>query len=270
MALLNANLSSRWVIYLASVDVKIKVTDVDKTISGKDKSLPVLRGVNFHVLEGEVVSILGPSGCGKTTLLNILAGLDEADTGYLNITGVPTLQRLGSVGYMQQKDLLLPWRSVLSNAILGLEVKGISKHVARTRALDYFEDFGLSGFEYEYPFALSGGMRQRVAFIRTILLDSDVLLLDEPFSALDALSRVRLQEWFLQLMDSIPKTVVLVTHDVEEAIFLSDRIYVMSARPGEIKEIVSIPFARPRDFDVVGHDSFVQLKTQLLSTMRGT
>ena len=248
----------------------ISATGIYKTYDTGTVKVDALKGVDLSVERGEMVAIMGPSGCGKTTLLNILAGLDEADTGNLNITGVPTPQRLGSVGYMQQKDLLLPWRSVLSNTILGLEIKGISKHVARTRALDYFEDFGLSGFEDEYPFALSGGMRQRVAFIRTMLLDSDVLLLDEPFSALDALSRVHLQEWFLQLMDSIPKTVVLVTHDVEEAIFLSDRIYVMSARPGEIKEIVTIPFPRPRDFDVVGHDLFVQLKTQLLSAMRGT
>ena len=255
---------------MVSDDLKIEVTDIDKTISGKNQSVPVLRGVNFHAFEGEIVSILGPSGCGKTTLLNILAGLDDADSGDIDIKGVQICQRLGSIAYMQQKDLLLPWRTVLSNAILGLEVNGIEKDVARSQALSYFEGFGLTGFEHEYPFALSGGMRQRVAFLRTILLDSDVLLLDEPFSALDALSRVRLQEWFLQLMESIPKTVVLVTHDVEEAVFLSDRIYVMSSRPGEVRDIVTVPFSRPRDFDVVGVDSFVRLKTQLLAAMRGT
>ena len=175
--------------------------------------------------------------------------------------------RLGSIGYMQQKDLLMPWRSVLDNTILGLELHGLTKNEARRRALDLVETFGLKGFERQYPFALSGGMRQRAAFLRTMLLDQDVILLDEPFGALDALTRVQMQEWLLELWESLRKTIILITHDVDEAILLSDRVYVLTARPGRVKMVLDIGLPRPRSYQSVTTSAFMELKSMLLATL---
>ncbi|MDP2860100.1 MAG: ATP-binding cassette domain-containing protein, partial [bacterium] len=160
--------------------------------------MPVLDGVDFHASEREFVAIVGPSGCGKSTFLNILAGLEEPDAGEIELDGVSAQRRLGLVGYMQQKDLLLPWRTVLDNAILALEVRGVPRAQARQRALELTETFGLKGFERQYPALLSGGMRQRAAFLRTVLAEREAILLDEPFGALDALTRAQMQEWLLE------------------------------------------------------------------------
>ena len=181
--------------------------------------------------------------------------------------GDATSVRLGSIGYMQQKDLLMPWRSVLDNTILGLELHGLTKKEARQRALDLVETFGLKGFERQYPFALSGGMRQRAAFLRTMLLDQDVILLDEPFGALDALTRVQMQEWLLELWESLRKTIILITHDVDEAILLSDRVYVLTARPGRVKMVLDIGLPRPRSYQSVTTSAFMELKSMLLATL---
>ena len=247
---------------------KICVEDVSKDFVRNGRTLSALKNVDLYAGDGELVSIIGPSGCGKSTLLNVIAGLDEPTTGTIYLNGRRADQRLGAVGYMQQKDLLLPWRNVIDNAILGLELQGVARHVARARAMELAERFGLKGFENEPPYALSGGMRQRASFLRTVLADQDVFLLDEPFGALDALSRVQLQEWLLGLWESLGKTIVLVTHDVDEAIFLSDRIYVMTARPGRIKQVVAVELPRPRSLDVVTEPSFVALKARLLASIR--
>ena len=248
--------------------MRIDLTDVSKTILYRGSPLPILDGVDFSVAPGEFVSIIGPSGCGKSTLLNIIAGLDEPTEGFVRFEGREVSRRLGTVGYMQQKDLLLPWRNVLDNAILGLEVQGVARSTARQRALDLTERFGLKGFERHYPFTLSGGMRQRVAFLRTILTGKEVMLLDEPFGALDALTRGEMQEWLLALWEEFSSTIVLVTHDVDEAILLSDRVLVLTARPATVKLVQPVTLPRPRSYDMVTQGPFVALKKQLLASLR--
>ena len=247
---------------------KIQVEGVSKNYLRDGKPLQVLQDIDFDASDGEFVSIIGPSGCGKSTLLNIIAGLDEPTTGAIYLNGQRSDKRLGAVGYMQQKDLLFPWRTVMDNAILGLELQGVPRSVARARASGLMEQFGLSGFENEFPYALSGGMRQRVSFLRTVLADQEIFLLDEPLSALDALNRSQLQEWLQEMWQSLNKTIVLVTHDVDEAVFLSDRVYVMTARPGRMKLALSIDLPRPRTLEMVTDAPFVSLKASLLSSIR--
>ena len=188
---------------------RIELEGISKAFRVDGRSLPVLDDVSLRVDAGEFVSLIGPSGCGKSTLLNIIAGLEEPTRGSIHFDGRPAIRRPGAVGYMHQKDLLLPWRTVLDNSILGLELQGVSRAEARRRALDMAEQFGLKGFEGSYPHLLSGGMRQRVAFLRTALANQDVILLDEPFGALDALTRANMQEWLLRQWESWGKTVVL-------------------------------------------------------------
>lgn len=249
------------------------MTDVGFTVRHSRGEIPVLKGVDFHASQDEIVTIIGPSGCGKSTLLNIVAGLHGPDQGEVNVLvdGVVRSEassRLGSIGYMQQKDLLLPWRSLIDNVILGLEIRGVERKRARQEAVAQMADFGLEGFENEFPYALSGGMRQRAAFLRTMLMESEVLLLDEPFSALDALNRAHLQTWLLDILEGKKKTTVLVTHDVDEALFLSDRVCVMSPRPGRICEEEHIPFERPRSQNLLTDPAYVQTKARLLGYLR--
>lgn len=246
---------------------KIWADSVYKSYMVDGKREQVLDGVELTVNTGELVSIIGPSGCGKSTLLNIIAGLDRPDAGTVELDGDRDGDRLGKVGYMQQKDLLLPWRTVLDNATLGLELQGVPRSQARSRALELTTLFGLKGFEYQYPFALSGGMRQRAAFLRTMLLDQDVVLLDEPFGALDALTRVQMQEWLMELWNALKKTIILITHDVEEAILLSDRIYVLSVRPAGVTMVMEVDLPRPRNSKDVTDSDFIQLKSRLLALL---
>ena len=247
---------------------KLRLEGLYKSFMVDGREVPVLDGVGFTVREGEFVSVIGPSGCGKTTLLNCIAGLDEPSSSSIELDGSLVQRRLGMVGFMPQKDLLLPWRSVLDNAILGLELMGRPRFDARRRAMELMEAFGLSGFEGQYPAALSGGMRQRAAFLRTLLADQDLVLLDEPFGALDALTRSQMQEWLLNLWDSLGKTIVLITHDVEEAVLLSDRVYVLTARPARVKLVLHVDLPRPRYYQMVTHESFVRLKGTLLASLR--
>jgi ABC-type nitrate/sulfonate/bicarbonate transport system ATPase subunit len=247
--------------------IKIRLQDIHKSFSTGGHVLPVLQGVDLEVREGEFVSLVGPSGCGKSTLLNVIAGLEQPNSGTVEIIGLQAGTRLGHTGYMQQKDLLMPWRTVLDNAILPLELRGMPRSKARARALEVMDVLGLEGFEKQLPFALSGGMRQRVAFLRTLLTDQDVLLLDEPFGALDALTRSQMQEWLLGLWDSLGKTIVLVTHDVEEALLLSDRAYVITARPARVKLEVAVNLPRPRTLAMSGSEEFVSLKAKLLEAL---
>lgn len=248
---------------------KIRLEGVGKRWEHDGGVLTVLDGVEFFACDGEFVSIVGPSGCGKSTLLNIISGLDEPDSGAIHLDGISAERRLGQVGYMQQKDLLFPWRNVVDNALLGLELRGVPRRRSRERALELMDSFGLSGFESAYPHALSGGMRQRVSFLRTVLADQQIFLLDEPLSALDALSRTQMQEWMQHTWLSLRKTVVLVTHDVDEAVFLSDRVYVMTARPGRMKLVLDVDLPRPRSLEVLTDPEFVAIKARLLGAIRG-
>ncbi len=246
----------------------IEVRRLSKEMKRDSQPLTVLRDVNLHAEEGEFVSIIGPSGCGKSTLLNIIAGLDTPTSGSVMLHGSHDRQRLGSVGYMQQKDLLMPWRSVMDNAILGLELQGVSRKEAADRASEHLGRFGLEGFENAYPHELSGGMRQRAAFLRTVLADQEVFLLDEPFGALDALNRTQIHQWVTGLWESMQKTIILVTHDVDEAILLSDRVYVMTARPGTMKLVQRVGLPRPRRMDVFSTPEFMAMKSTLLTSIR--
>src|SRR3954470_676280 len=196
-----------------------------------------LDDLSLSVHDGEVLALVGPSGCGKSTLLELLAGLQEPDEGI--VAAEPA-------AYMPQRDLLLPWRSALANAALALECAGVRKAEARRQAQPLFERFGLSGFEQARPAALSGGMRQRVALARTFLSGRPFVLLDEPFASLDQITRGAMQEWLAEALRSEPRTVVLVTHDVQEALYLADRVAIMSPRPGRIVMELKVPIERPR------------------------
>jgi ABC-type nitrate/sulfonate/bicarbonate transport system ATPase subunit len=226
-----------------------------------------LAPVTLSIPQGRFVSLIGPSGCGKSTIFNIIAGLLEPSAGRVMIDGVDATGTIGRVGYMLQKDLLLPWRSVLDNVILGMEIQGIPLKEARERALPLLQKYGLAGFEYLYPNSLSGGMRQRAALLRTLLFDTDVILLDEPFGALDAQTKLQMQEWLMQLWSDFKKTVVFVTHDVEEAIYLSDEIHVMGTRPGRILETIPITIARPRVRTSSLTPEFIAIKERCLNLL---
>lgn len=248
----------------------LQCEDVRKEFRGREGVVKALDGVLISIAEGQFVSIIGPSGSGKSTLLEIMAGLQAPTSGHVLSGGIDVTCHIGHAGYMPQKDLLLPWRSVLDNTILGLEIAGQRRARAREEARRWFQRFGLAGFEGQYPAALSGGMRQRAALLRTFLAGRDVLLLDEPFGALDALTRADMQEWLAGIQAEFGKTIVLVTHDVDEAIYLSDRVHVMSARPGTIVEVVDVSFRRPRRHDeIVTSPEFAALKRTLLATLRG-
>jgi putative hydroxymethylpyrimidine transport system ATP-binding protein len=231
-------------------------------------SLQVLRDLSLSAGPGEFVTLIGPSGCGKSTLFNILAGLEEADAGQIRLDNAAFEPAAKQFAYMPQRDALLAWRTILDNAILGMELQGVSKPAARAEALELFAAFGLKGFEKSYPFELSGGMRQRAALLRTVLTHHPVLLLDEPFGALDALTRASLQEWLLQLQVRLGRTILFITHDVEEAILLSDRVYVLSPRPATVTLVQEINLPRPRSLELVTTAEFVALKAGLLQALR--
>jgi ABC-type nitrate/sulfonate/bicarbonate transport system ATPase subunit len=224
----------------------------------------VLDGVDFCVEQGSFISLVGPSGCGKSTLLRVLTGLLQPDEGEAGISGQSCIARPGLAAYMPQRDLLLPWRRAMENAVLGAEIAGVPRQEARNRAEELFERFGLKGFERSWPSQLSGGMRQRLALLRTFLLPSDVLLLDEPFGSLDAITRRGMHRWLQEVWERDRRTVLFVTHDVEEALILSDEVLVMSARPGHIAERVEAPFARPRPLEIIADPAFVARKERLL------
>ena len=225
----------------------IAIEGVARRYRSRRRSVAALEGMDLEVRAGELVALVGPSGCGKSTLLELVAGLQEPDAGRIEAAGAtdPAGRRQGCA-YMPQRDLLLPWRDALSNAGLALECQGIPRREARARAAPLFERFGLADFESAYPGDLSGGMRQRVAFLRTLLAGRPALLLDEPFAALDSLTRADMQEWLAGALAAEPRTAVLVTHDVEEALFLADRVAVLSARPGRVVAELEVPPGRPR------------------------
>jgi ABC-type nitrate/sulfonate/bicarbonate transport system ATPase subunit len=246
---------------------KIELKQISKTFYDGAQPVPALADVSLQVMPGEFVTFIGPSGSGKSTLLNLIAGLLEPDSGEVCIDGDACHDRVGRVGYMPQKDLLLPWRTTLDNAIIPLELHGLPRTEARERARSMLPLFGLEEFADAYPAALSGGMRQRAALLRTILTERDVLLLDEPFGALDALTRRDLQDWLLGIWQQLQRTVIFITHDVEEALYLGDRVVVFSARPGRVARTLKVDLPRPRRRAMIAGQAFGRQMAVLLDAL---
>ena len=236
---------------------------VSKTFNG-ERPVQALAEISFDIRQGEFVSLIGQSGSGKSTLCNLIAGLLTPDSGEIRLDGRLINGQTGHVGYMPQRDLLMPWRTVLQNVILGAEIARQPLEQARQRARALLPLFGLEGFADAYPRQLSGGMRQRAALLRTILMERPLLLLDEPFGALDALTRREMQNWLLTVWTQLQPTVLFVTHDVREAALLSDRILVLSARPGRLIADVPIALPRPRR---ESDEAFLRLQAQLLGAL---
>jgi ABC-type nitrate/sulfonate/bicarbonate transport system ATPase subunit len=244
----------------------LTVESVSKSFRVGNATIPVIEDISMELAEGEFVSVIGPSGSGKSTLFTLLAEQMEPSSGTVRFHGA---RRKGQpfAAYMPQKDLLLPWLSVQDNAALGLVLQGAGRRAARARIDDFLETFRLEGRGGAYPFELSGGMRQRVALLRTVVQDRPVLLLDEPFGALDYLTRTELQLWLAELCAREGLTVVLITHDVPEALFLSDRVYVLSNRPATIQRVVVQDAPRPRSLDVLESAAFKRDERLLLDEL---
>lgn len=245
----------------------LSLHNLSKTYHDHQHAIPAISQLSFSVVAGQFVSLVGPSGCGKSTLFKLIIGLTEPDTGEIRLNGQPISHRKGQFGYMPQRDLLLPWRTVLDNVIIGPEIAGESLSAARKTALDLLPLFGLEGFAQAYPATLSGGMRQRAALLRTFLCQREFMLLDEPFGSLDALTRHELHLWLLDICRQFNKTVLFITHDIGEAIFLSDRVIVFSPRPAQIQLDLPINLPRPRKSGLSVTPEFVALKAQLLESL---
>ena len=244
----------------------IRLCSVSHTFEGA-QPVEALRDASLAVPDGAFVSIVGPSGCGKSTLLRILAGLLVPSAGEALVGRESAIGRPGLVGYMPQRDLLLPWRRVRENATLGAELSGAPRSEARSAADALYERFGLAGFERAWPSQLSGGMRQRLALLRTFLMPRQTLLLDEPFGALDAITRREMHAWLQDVWRADGRTVLLVTHDIDEALSLSDAVYVMSPRPGRIVRRIEVPIPRPRTTHDLTSPEFVALKAAVLDAL---
>ncbi|HWP35816.1 MAG TPA: ABC transporter ATP-binding protein, partial [Thermodesulfobacteriota bacterium] len=229
------------------------VDGVGKEFVARGKRIAALDRVDLAVEEGEFVTIVGPSGCGKSTLLNLIVGLLPPSRGRVLFRGRPVTGINTEIGYVTQRDNLLPWRTLLQNVELPLELRGVEKGERRRRARTLIEQVGLGGFEDHYPHELSGGMRQRANIVRTLIYDPPLVLMDEPFGPLDAQTRLVLQDQLLALWSATRKTIVFITHDLVEAIALADRVVVMSSRPGRIKSVAAVPIPRPRDVYQIHH-----------------
>lgn len=243
---------------------KLIIRNLSKSFDDSGKKIQVLINIDLEVAAGELVAVIGPSGCGKTTLLDNIAGLLSIDSGSISIDKDKVIKDKHFASYMMQNDGLLPWQRIIDNVMLPLIIKRVDKTFAKKIARTLLKQFGLLEFEKYYPEKLSGGMRQRVALARTYLVDNELMLMDEPFSRLDALTKLTMQQWFLNIWEKHRKTVLFVTHDIDEAIFLADRIYVMSSRPGKIVAKYNIPLPRPRKKDISTSPQFIALKKKLL------
>jgi ABC-type nitrate/sulfonate/bicarbonate transport system ATPase subunit len=248
---------------------RIELDRVSKYFSAANGRVVAVEQASFSIQAGEFITIVGPSGCGKTTIFNMIAGLLEPSAGSICIDGQSCAGKTGRVGYMLQKDLLLPWRTVLQNVMLGAELLNRPRREVEDEARRLMARFGLSGFEMEWPAKLSGGMRQRAALMRTVLSHQEVMLLDEPFGALDAMTKAMMQEWLLDIWSEFNRTIVFITHDIDEAIYLADRVFVMSARPGSIKREVRVDLPRPRYAqDITTTPEFGRIKHEVLEAIR--
>ena len=253
-----------------SPEPKLSIRNLRKQFPGPP---PVVAfdGISFDVADREFVSIVGPSGCGKTTLLHVVSGLEMQTSGTVAVDGVSVAaaKRTALCGYMFQKDLLFPWKRVLDNVALGLTLGGVSKKEARQRANALLEQYGLDGFARAYPPLLSGGMRQRAAVMRTLLVDRPIMLLDEPFGALDAITRSVMQQWLVSVWEERRGTLLFITHDTEEAILLSDRVLLMSSRPGRIAMDLRIDLPRPRTEEVANSVEALAYRRQVVDMLTG-
>jgi ABC-type nitrate/sulfonate/bicarbonate transport system ATPase subunit len=241
----------------AKLEIRDVVQRFDTTVA--------LSRTSLSVRDGEFISIVGPSGCGKSTLFNIVSGILRPTEGHVVLDGQDVTGRAGTVGYMLQKDLLLPWRSTLDNILLGASLTRRVTRADRARAADLATQYGLGEFLDHYPHAMSGGMRQRVALMRTLAFARDVMLLDEPFGALDSQTRMEMQRWLLSVWSEQRSTILFVTHDVDEAIFLADRVVVMSPRPGRIRHVFDVGLERPRGLGTLTAPQFTELKRDILA-----
>ena len=230
-----------------------------KNISKSFDDMEILKDINIEVNEGELVSILGPSGSGKSTIFNILTNIINSDNGEVKING--------DISYMYQKDMMVPWKKVIDNIGIPLVFKGKGKKEAREEVKKHIDEFGLSGFEYKYPSQLSGGMKQRANFLKTYLTSNDIMLLDEPFGALDSMTRKKMQEWLLDIIKEMKSTILFITHDIEEAILLSNRIYIISEKPAVIKGEINVNLPKERKENIVTTEKFISIKKQILDLM---
>ena len=242
------------------------IKGLSKAYSSRPMNQPmeILHSLDLDVESGSFVTLIGPSGCGKSTLCNLVAGIEVPDVGQILLDGQAIQGLPGHVGYMPQKDLLLPWRTLLENVTLGSEIVHKDKRQARIEAKKWLDQFGLAPFSDHYPHQLSGGMRQRGALLRTILFGQKTLLLDEPFGALDALTRQEMQRWLIKIWNQTRHTVLFITHDIDEALLLSDKVVVLSQRPAQIIKEFLVPFPHPRDPELLLSSECLNLKRQLL------
>lgn len=231
------------------------------------QNVSIIKDISITLNHGEIVCLLGVSGAGKTTLFNVLSGLLVPDKGQVILDKEDITGKSGKLSYMLQKDMLLPYKTIVDNVSLPLRIKGGKKKVARETASNYFNEFGIEGTQYKYPKQLSGGMRQRAALLRTYLFSDQVALLDEPFSALDTITKSNMHEWYLAVMEQIKLSTLFITHDIDEAILLSDRIYIMTGKPGRITEEICITNSKPRGKDFLVSDDFIKYKKQVLSIL---
>ena len=239
----------------------LQVTNVSKSFENEK----IIEHISLELHEGEIVSLLGASGGGKTTLFNIIAGLSTPDTGSVVLNGTNITGKPGNISYMLQKDLLLPYRTIIDNVALPLIIRGEKKAYAREKASVYFEEFGLSGTEMKFPSQLSGGMKQRAALLRTYLFSEKVALLDEPFSALDMMTKNAVHEWYLDVMEKIKLSTLFITHDIDEAILLSDRIYLLTGKPGSLTKELVIREPKPRRKDFNISEEFLNYKREIIA-----
>ena len=245
----------------------LRVQAVTRTFQSGAGSVTAIRDVSFGVQRGAFLSILGPSGCGKSTLFNLIAGLLTPTSGDVTIDGASVVNRPGQVGYMLQRDLLLPWRTIEDNITLGQRLRGVSRREALAQAAPLIQRCGLHGFEQSRPSQLSGGMRQRAALLRTLLTGKDVLLLDEPFGALDAITRLQLQLLLTDIWQELRKTILFVTHDVDEALLLSDEILLLTARPGRVLDRITVPMPRPRTPAMLADPAVAAQKADIMALL---
>ncbi len=247
----------------------LAIEGVGKEYSARGKRVVALESIDLDIAEGEFVTIVGPSGCGKSTLLNLIVGLLRSSSGRITFRGECIDGICTKIGYVTQKDNLLPWRTLIENVEIALEIRGIEKEPRRRQAQELIERVGLSGFEEHYPHELSGGMRQRANIIRTLIYDPELILMDEPFGPLDAQTRIVLQDQLLKLWSASKKTIIFITHDLIEAITLADRVVLMSSRPGRIKSIEQVNIARPRDvFRIHESENFRAVYERLWQELR--